>query len=364
MACNNPALQSAKESKDALKDLMTQGKDALASINESVSGLTDSLNSFVPDLGESPESLQDAINDLKGSETIEAFNAKMKEIDEKYGEAWDNMETELNELGLGSFPPAYDKVATFVKDKSGVDVNALLKGDFSSVETAVAKATDGSVQPDISGILAGDFSSLGIELPDFDAEPDPLCKAIPNITIKEGEEAETNASKPLAAKIPPIKIPKFDSSKMNDYIAAGMMFSRCQSSVDKWVDTNLDDQWLQYFLSADDLKKKFMVAKTKQRIKSTIIAYYRRRIAEDHYKISYDEFMARLKKSTNISYEETIQIAETFVNHDWDITTFYYKRLKFAYQMAFLEGTVKLPWDDVVIHIYDNRFPKEEENLF
>lgn len=231
----NPLLSAANDIKGSMKDLMAQGKDALGDLDGLMGDLQSKLSDFKPEIPEN-ETLKDLTQKLKDATSGVDFAEIKTKINDAFGEVWDT--AQLEELGLGSYPPSFDEVGSFFENETGLDLGALATGDLSTLESLINENPDLDV--DLNGLLSGDFSSLGIDLP---SSTNALCDKIPNFeeqTNAAGEKIVKQAPEisKIAVDIPPISV---DATKisfkeiieaMGDYRLAG-------SSTSNWVKIEL-----------------------------------------------------------------------------------------------------------------------------
>lgn len=256
MSCgNNAALEESKGLKDSMKDLMEQGSSALGDLESKMGELTAKLGEFKPEIPENA-TLQDFVNKLGEATDGTAFAETYAEMKQKFGEAWEEMDTQLEEMGLGKFPPSLDATTSFLKKETGIDMDALASGDFSSLEAYHEKmcapvwddnlgeyvtpdgCTPGGL-PDISGILSGDFSSLGdvgAKISSFQDDPQgAICSVVPKLEEVEVDEEKEN---PETGVVEIVKVKKAfefpDFSKIATEVPA-VEAGSVQSSINEYI---------------------------------------------------------------------------------------------------------------------------------
>lgn len=113
MLCGkNTQIEGIKDLQDQIAQASKGGKDALAELESALGSLQGEIEGFVSQVDEKLSSLQEdiaaAIGDISSPT---AFTQAIAEIKKKYGEAVDDFDKLLSDLGLTSFPPTLDLAA-------------------------------------------------------------------------------------------------------------------------------------------------------------------------------------------------------------------------------------------------------------
>ena len=391
MSCgNNPLLDAAKGLKDSMKGLMEAGEGALGDLQSKLSELESKIGEFVPELPDNPK-LQDLVDALRNSTTAEEFAENYREINEKFGEAWDDMNEKLEEMGLGSFPPTLDATQNYIKNETGIDMAALLRGDFSTIQAKIDEATEaGETPPNISQILAGDFSSLGIEglssADDIPSIADQICDQIPKLeetTIQvtdpeTGEvRTETRAIEfPTPSQIS-TSIPDFSggslSSMMNEYMEQVKVFREGErlayEDLDEYMNTIVVN-YPGYSSESDEDAVDFF----KMEIEAGFTAYYRVKLADtvknfrgsnypelDNITTDGNElyywFLDKTRMSQVISGAKLDQVADWFTEQGVDEYRLHQQIMDYFYANALPDGVL---FGEFYINLFNTRFKDNE----
>jgi hypothetical protein len=289
----NDLLNEANDLKGSMKDLMAQGQGALDGLQSKLGELESKLGEFKPELQEFPK-LQDLINDLQNSETGTAFSEKYAEIKEKFGEAWDDMDAKLEEMGLGSFPPTLDATTSFLKEKTGIDLDAVMSGDFSSIQAKIDESVEnGETPPDIAGIMSGDFSSLGPEVADkitaFQEDPlAAICDNIPKLEEVDGEVVTQPRPSQISTAIAAMSV---NIGNLDNLIAKaiddGNTFREAERNQIAAMDVYIEE-WLKEFEGYTDWDEDDFDAE-KFALRQTLITWHRVKLAMIVYPDKTDE---------------------------------------------------------------------------
>ena len=370
---NNEALDGLKGLKDDMKGLMEQGSGALADLQSKFDDAVAKLGEFKPEIPDNP-TLQDFIDKLQSATDGTAFEADYKEMKEKFGEAWAEMDEKLEEMGLGKFPPSFDATTSFLKKETGVDLDGLLKGDFSSIQAKIDAATEaGETPPDISAILSGDYSSLGSEVSDkitkFTEDPQAaICENIPKVELQEVEQKNPETGvvekvkKPFNIAFPatiPVEIPPFSAasiqSNTSEYSTSFKLLVAARKNAAQALTklltekVNTDSAYSDYNDDDKDVVIRIM--------NEVMFKYY----AEKHAEImgiTYKEWVERRGKGPKLGLQD--------IKPYKDKITSYLINAQYLYNAQSSEYNAKTEfekkYDDFYKDYFNNMFPVEEFN--
>lgn len=225
----NVSIEGMEDLQKELGSLAEGGKELLADV-ESLIGdvetqVNDALGKVEGELPPEAKNLQKELASLQEAKTPEEFFAKVAEINDDFGEAMEEANIKLEELGLGSFPPTADATQSFLEKETGIDLAAVASGDLSSIQAKIDEATEaGETPPNIQQIISGDFSSLGVEVPEGEKG---ICALVPNLEIPPGSEdvVERKSDSQIAFKIPVESIKK-EIKKAQETAKAILLFER------------------------------------------------------------------------------------------------------------------------------------------
>lgn len=219
----NLSIEGMEELQASMQDIATLGKDALGDIEGLLGDVAAEADAALGKIGgeipEEAKNLQKELAALSSASSPTEFFNKLAEINDDFGEALEEANIKLEELGLGSFPPTLDATKSFLQKESGIDLDAVASGDLSSIQAKIDEATEaGETPPNIQQIISGDFSSLGLEVPSGEKG---ICAVIPNLEIPPGETTpvERKADSSIAFKIPVESIKK-EIARAKETIAA------------------------------------------------------------------------------------------------------------------------------------------------